>query len=70
MSPRSGLRRHRALAAGGAAPRPSFQLERFSARNHGTPITGSFGAASKPRILNAAERKEIEARLRAEGRLQ
>jgi hypothetical protein len=44
--------------------------EEFAAANSGRRREpGTFGAASKPRIFDAAERREIEARLRAEGRL-
>jgi len=31
---------------------------------------GKFGAASKPKKLNAEERREVEERLRCEGKLQ
>jgi hypothetical protein len=62
------LRRDRALADV-AAPRPSLQLEKFSARNHGVKEVGSFGAASKGRKLTQAEVAAVTERLRAEGRL-
>jgi hypothetical protein len=63
------LRRHR-RAADNAAPRPAFEPRgHFTAKNHGRTVSGTFGPASKPRIFDVAQRREIEARLRAEGRM-
>jgi hypothetical protein len=63
------LRRHRRAAAQ-AAPRPAFvPRNHFVGKNYGRPVSGRFGPASKPKIFDAAQRREIEARLRAEGRM-
>jgi hypothetical protein len=39
-------------------------------RNHGHKFSGKFGAASKPRILSADERRAVEDKMRREGILQ
>jgi hypothetical protein len=65
------LRRDRRAAAT-AAPRPAGlpRGDYIGDGKHGRPFVGQkFGAASKPKILDAAQRREHEARLRAEGRL-
>jgi hypothetical protein len=66
------LRRDRGLADGGAKPRPSGLLPgtSFVARNHGKPLIGTFGAASKVRRLTADERRAVEANLRDRGILR
>jgi hypothetical protein len=66
------LRRDRALADGGAKPRPGGLLpgSSFVAKNHGKRLIGTFGAANRGRVLSESERRAVEADLRERRILQ